>query len=138
MERERAAGVERAGFVVADWQRALGQVTQAETRTVAVLDELGLAELVSTIDGRTSISRRGRPGLRTAAWRATWAALRANAVYAARYEHLTTRAANPLCDRKARAAIAAASLRQLLVVVTRRVAWDPALAGGKEVAPIAA
>src|ERR1700739_3797746 len=42
--------------------------------------------------GSTKVSRRGRPGLRLAAWRALWAALRHNPVYAARYTHLTTRA----------------------------------------------
>jgi hypothetical protein len=40
------------------------------------------------------------------------------------------RAGGP-CSR--RAAIAAALLRQLFVVVTRRVAWDPAVAAGGEV-----
>ena len=66
--------------------------------------------------------------------------MRHNPVYAARYTHLTTRADNPLCDGQARAAIAAALLRQLFVVVTRHVAWDPAIAAGtaKEVAPQAA
>lgn len=100
--------------------------------------------------GRTTISRRGRPGLRTAAWRAVWGALRHNPVYAARYTHLTGRADNPLRDGQARAAIAAALLRQLFVVITRRVAWDPTLAGATaapsnaapsnavEVAPLAA
>ena len=80
--------------------------------------------------GVTAVSRRGRPGLRTAAWRALWGALRHNPVYAARYRHLTTRATNPLRPGQARAAIAAALLRQLFVVVTRRVAWDPAIAAG--------
>jgi len=92
--------------------------------------------------GATAVSRRGRPGLRTAAWRAVWGALRHNPVYTARYTHLTTRAANPLRPGQARAAIAAALLRQLFVVVTRRVAWDPAIAAGtstgKEVARQAA
>lgn len=184
VEQERPAALERAGFVLADWHRALDQVAEAETRMLEVLDVLELTEVVTTIDGlsavgaaailaetgdparfdcsrtwvkhaglcprdnesgtfhgQTTISRRGRPGLRTAAWRAVWGALRANSVYAARYEHLRTRASNPLCDGKARAAIAAALLRQLFVVVTRRIAWDPAIAGGpghQEVAPIAA
>ncbi|MDN5920806.1 MAG: transposase [Pseudonocardia sp.] len=82
-----------------------------------------------TFAGTTTISRRGRPGLRTAAWRAVWGALRHNCVYAAKYAHLTGRAENPLRDGQARAAIAAALLRQLFIVVTRRVAWDPVLAG---------
>lgn len=90
--------------------------------------------------GSTPVSRRGRPALRTAAWRAVWAALRHNTVYADRYTHLTTRRDNPLKDGPARIAIAAALLRQLFVVVSRRVAWDPTLAAAtaKEVAPQAA
>jgi transposase len=90
--------------------------------------------------GATTVSRRGRPGLRLAAWRAVWGALRHNPVYSARYTHLTTRADNPLRPGQARAAIAAALLRQLFVVVTLRIAWDPAIAAGtaREVAPQAA
>lgn len=91
-----------------------------------------------TFTGQTKTSRRGRPGLRTAAWRAVWGALHNNPVYAARYTHLRTRTDNPLRDGQARAAIAAALLRQLFVVVTRRVAWDPAIAAGREVTPLAA
>src|SRR5262249_12715256 len=41
--------------------------------------------------GKTSISGRGRPGLRVAAWRAVWAALPNNPVMAAKFTHLTTR-----------------------------------------------
>jgi transposase len=93
-----------------------------------------------TFAGATKVSGRGRPALRTAAWRAIWGALRHNPVYTARFQHLTTRAANPLRPGQARAAIAAALLRQLFVVITRRVAWDPAIAAGtaREVAPQAA
>jgi transposase len=94
-----------------------------------------------TFAGATKVSGRGRPGLRTAAWRAIWGALRHNPVYAARFARLTTRADNPLRPGQARAAIAAALLRQLFVVITRRVAWDPAIAAGTstgEVAPTAA
>lgn len=78
--------------------------------------------------GATRISGRGRPALRTAAWRAVWGALPNNPVWAARYHHLRTRTDNPLRDGQARTAIAAALLRQLFV--TRRVAWDPAIAAG--------
>jgi transposase len=91
-----------------------------------------------TFHGATKISRRGRPTLRTAAWRAIWGALRHNPVYAARYTHLTTRSNNPLQPGQARAALAAALLRQLFVVITRRVAWDPAVAAGAGVVPQAA
>ena len=41
--------------------------------------------------GRSRISRRGRPRLRLAAWRAVWGALPHNPVMAARYRYLTTR-----------------------------------------------
>jgi transposase len=83
-----------------------------------------------TYTGKTSISRRGRPRLRLAAWRAAWAAIRHNPVLAARYAHLTGREHNRLTDPQARVAVAGALLRQLFVVVTRRVPWDPAIAGG--------
>jgi len=179
--RERAAALERAAFALRDWRRALDELGEVEARMLGVLDDLGLRELVTTIDGlsavgaaailaeagdparfdcartwvkhaglcpranesgafagATKVSGRGRPALRTAAWRAVWGAMRHNAVYAARFEHLRTRTDNPLKDGQARAAIAAALLRQLFVVVTRRVAWDPAIAGGKEVTPAAA
>jgi transposase len=80
--------------------------------------------------GRTRIGRAGRPGLRLAAWRAAWVITRSNPVYAARFTHLTTREHNRLSAGQARAAIAAAILRHLHVVVTRRQAWDPDIAAG--------
>jgi transposase len=82
-----------------------------------------------TFSGRARISRRGRPRLRLAAWRAVWGALPHNPVMAARYRYLTTRQRNRLTGGQARAAIAAALLRWMHVVVTRRVAWDAATAG---------
>ena len=80
--------------------------------------------------GKTSISGRGRPGLRVAAWRAVWAALPNNPVLAAKFTHLTTRDDNRLAPQQARTACAAALLRWIHVVVTQRVAWDPAIAAG--------
>ena len=91
-----------------------------------------------TMTGRSRISGRGRPRLRLAAWRAVWGAFSHNPVMAARYRRLTTRTANPLKDGQARAAIAAALLRWIHVIVTRRVTWDAAIAGSAEAAPIAA
>jgi hypothetical protein len=61
-----------------------------------------------------------------------WGDVHHNTVYAQRYTHPRTRTENPLNDGQARAAIAAALLRQLFVVVTRRVAWNPAIAAGEE------
>jgi transposase len=80
--------------------------------------------------GKTSISGRGRPALRLAAWRAVWAALPNNPVMAARFAHLTTREENRLARQQARTACAAALLRWIHVVITRHVAWDPAIAAG--------
>jgi transposase len=80
--------------------------------------------------GKTAISGKGRPALRLAAWRAVWAALPNNPVLAARFTYLTTREHNRLARQQARTACAAALLRWLHVVVTRRVLWDPAIAAG--------
>jgi len=83
-----------------------------------------------TYQGATTISGRGRPELRLAAWRAVFTALQHNPVLAARYAHLTGRADNPLTDTQARVAVAAAVLRQLHAVVVTRTAWDPTIAAG--------
>lgn len=80
--------------------------------------------------GTTGISGRGRPALRLAAWRATWAALAHNPVLQARHAHLTGRDHHQLNDAQARTALAAALLRWLWVVVTKRVAWQAAIAAG--------
>jgi transposase len=170
---ERDAITERAAFAYQDWMSALAALADIEDRMVAVLGELGLAHLVTTIPGLTAVgaavilaqtgdparydtprawvkhaglapqanesgkyrgktrhSGRGRPGLRTAAWRAIWGALRCNPVYAARHAQLTTRQANRLTNGQAHAALAAALLRQLHVVVTHRIPWDAAIASG--------
>jgi transposase len=81
--------------------------------------------------GDAAISRRGRPALRLAAWRAVWGALRHNPVYAARHAALTRRASDPLTDQQARAAIAAALIRQIHAIITRRVPWDAGIAAGR-------
>ena len=71
---------------------------------------------------------QGRPGLRLAAWRAVWGAQRANPVYGARYQHLTSREHNKLTPTQAQTVIAAAILRHLHAVITTGQAWDPAIA----------
>jgi len=170
---ERDAILERATFAYQDWMAALAAQADADARMLAVLDELGLTGLVTTIPGlsavgaavilaqtgdparydsprtwvkhaglapqanesgkyrgRTRSSGRGRPELRTAAWRVMFGAVRCNPVYAARLTFLTTREGNRLSTGQAHAALAAALLRQLHVVVTRRVPWDAAIASG--------
>jgi transposase len=172
---QRPGALQRAGWVLSDWRAAKARKIEVEAAMVAVLDELGLTELVTsipgisavgaaamlaetgdptrfdspralvkhaglcprenasgTMTGQSRISRRGRPRLRLAAWRAVWGALPHNPVMTARYQHLTTRKANPLKDGQARAAIAAALLRWIHVIVTQRVTWDAAIAGADE------
>lgn len=167
----RPGALERAHLVIEDHRAVRARLAEAEHRMTAVLDELELTDLVTTIPGlsaigaatilaetgdparfhspralvkhaglaprerasgtytgTTRLSGRGRPGLRLAAWRAVWGALHANPVYTARLKHLTTRPDNPLHPGQARAALAAALLRQLHVIITRRIAWNPALA----------
>lgn len=89
----------------------------------------------ATLEGKTRISRRGRPGLRTAAWRAVWGALQGNAVLQAKYRHLTSRDANRLTAGQARAACAAALLRWLWAVIAGGQAWDAAVASGQAARP---
>ncbi len=79
----------------------------------------------------TRISGRGRPALRLAAWRAVWGALHANPVLRARHAHLTSRDHHQLTPTQARTALAAALLRWLWVVVTKRIGWQAAIAAGQ-------
>jgi transposase len=173
VREQRRGALERVHLLTGDWRSLLARLAEAGGRMCAVLDELGLTGLVTSIDGlsalgaavilaetgdlsrfasarsvvkhaglnpaentsatlagRTRISRRGRPGLRTAAWRATWAGLRHNQVLRARYAHLTGRDGARLADGQARAACAAALLRWLYAVITRRQAWDARIAAG--------
>jgi transposase len=97
----------------------------------ALVKHSGLAPAEQTSGrtvGKTRVTGRGRPGLRTAAWRAAWGALKSNAVYQARFTYLTTRSRNPLKPAQARCALAAALLRQLHAVITTGVRWDPVIA----------
>lgn len=85
--------------------------------------------------GESKVSRRGRALLRTAAWRAIWGLLPHNQAFTDFYTRLTRRQHNPLRDGQARAACANKLLRQLWVVLTHRVAWNPAIATGQQPPP---
>ena len=61
-----------------------------------------------------------------------------NLVMATRFSYLTTRQDNRRARQQARTACAAALLRWIHVVVTRHVAWDPAIAAGNTSAQRAA
>jgi transposase len=84
----------------------------------------------ATFRGLTQVSHRGRPGLRTAAWRAAWGALPHNHVLAAKYAHLTTRDRDQLAPQQARAACAATLLRWLHAIVTGRQPFNADIAAG--------
>jgi transposase len=155
-------------LLLEDWQLTRTRLTQAEQRMTAVLSELGLTAVVTSITGlspvgaaailaqtgdprrfataralarhvglapreklsgafagRTRLTGQGRPGLRLAAWRAVWGAQRANPVYRARYQHVTSREHNKLSPTQAQTVIAAAILRHLHAVITTGHAWDP-------------
>lgn len=111
------------------WPRP-GDLTRF-TSARAIVKLAGLApreRLSGTFTGKARLSGAGRPGLRTAAWRAVWGCLHYNSVYVTRYQHLTSREQNKLKPTQAQTVIAAALLRQLWAVVTTGQAWDPARA----------
>lgn len=100
----------------------------------AMVKHAGLAPVDNSSGNRSGaakISRRGRPTLRLAAWRAVWGALRHNDVYAARHAELTHRAVDKLTGQQANAAIAAALIRQIHAIITGRTPWDADIAAGR-------
>jgi transposase len=108
-------------------------------------------------EGQAHISRRGRPGLRLAVWRAVWPLLIHNPVLAARYQAMTAAAdaaaqaahgqpgarsrpagavtAARAQRAKARVACAAALLRWIYSMVVHGTSWDPAAASGAAASP---
>ena len=97
----------------------------------ALVKHAGLApreKLSGTFTGRTKLTGQGRPGLRLAAWRGVWGALKSNPVYAARFAYLTSREHNKLSTGQAHAVLAATLLRHLHAVITIGQRWDPAIA----------
>ena len=103
----------------------------ASARSVVKHAGLNPAENTSaTFRGQTRLSRRGRPGLRVAAWRAVWGALPHNPVLHAKFTHLTRRDTDRLVAAQARAACAATLLRWLHAIVTHRRPFDPGIAAG--------
>ena len=80
--------------------------------------------------GQPHITKRGRPALRLAVWRVTWAMLRHNPVLAAKYTALTTRPTGQLTGAQAHIACAAAVLRWIYALATHHTTWDPRIASG--------
>jgi transposase len=110
-------------------------------------------------EGQSHISRRGRPALRAAAWRAIWPLLLHNPVMAAKYQALVAaaeQAARDTCARarpgsaqaaqaaravrsaraKARVACAASLLRWIYFLAVHGAEWDPVAASGGHLAPL--
>jgi len=97
-------------------------------------------------EGQAHMSRRGRPGLRLAAWRAVWPMLQHNPVMAAKYAAMTQAAGAAAADagprqaraaaaaraRRARARVACAAslLRWIYSMVVHGTSWDAAVASG--------
>jgi transposase len=82
--------------------------------------------------GITKISRRGRPALRLAVWRAAFAVLRHCDVLAAKHAALTSRdGPGRLADGQARMACAASLLRWIYSLIVHGTRWDPAIAAGQ-------
>jgi transposase len=97
----------------------------------ALVKHAGLApgeKLSGAFTGRAKLTGQGRPGLRLAAWRAVRGTQRANPVYGARYQYLTSREHNKLTPTRAQTVIAAAILRQPHAVITTGRARDPVTA----------
>jgi transposase len=84
----------------------------------------------AAFSGQTKISRRGRPALRLAVWRAAWAVLRHCDVLAAKHTALTSRDDGRLADAQARAACAASLLRWIYSLIVHGTRWDPRIAAG--------
>jgi transposase len=81
--------------------------------------------------GKTTMSHRGRPALRLAVWRATWAVLRHCDVLAAKHAALTSREDSRLADAQARVACAASLLRWIHSLIVHGTCWNPAIAAGE-------
>ena len=60
----RPGALERVALLLADWQLTKSRLAQAEQRMTAVLDELGLTALVTSITGLSLSSPPGKPGIR--------------------------------------------------------------------------
>jgi transposase len=82
--------------------------------------------------GKTRVSRRGRPALRLAVWRAAWAVLRHCDVLAAKHAALTSRdGEGKLADGQARVACAASLLRWIYALTVHHTRWDARIAAGE-------
>lgn len=85
--------------------------------------------------GKRTISKRGRSGLRVAAFEAAYSLVRHNPEFKARYRYLQKRENNPLTKKQALVAVANKLLRTLHVMLSKRIPYSPAIATGFELIP---
>lgn len=83
-----------------------------------------------TKNGRTHITKRGRPGLRCLLYQATMVLVARNPQFKALFQHLRTRKANPLKGKPAVVAVACKLLRVLFALAQKRRHYNPALVLG--------
>lgn len=75
--------------------------------------------------GRTRISKRGRPGLRSILYQAAVILVAKNKEFSALYRYLRTRRENPLAGPQALVAVACKLLRVIFALVKKREMYDP-------------
>lgn len=76
--------------------------------------------------GQRSISKRGRPGLRSLLYRASMTLVAKNKEFRTLYHHFLTRPTNPLKKKQALVAIALKLLRVMFALIAGRKEYDPA------------
>ena len=149
--RTEAEMIAMLGGLGIDWQRACQIPGLSPAGLAAIVAEAGdvrryqsSSSLVkhagmsparnesASFRGKTAISRRGRPALRLAAWRATWAVLRHCDVLAAKHAALTGRDDDSrLTPDQARVACAASLLRWIWSLMVHGTCWDARIAAGE-------
>lgn len=75
--------------------------------------------------GRTQISKRGRPGLRSILYQAAVVLVAKNKEFGALYRYLRTRRENPLAGPQALVVVACKLLRVIFALVKKREMYDP-------------
>jgi transposase len=79
-----------------------------------------------TKQGRTKITKRGRPGLRCLLYQAAMVLVARNAQFKALYQHLKNRSENPLKGKQALVAVACKLIRVLFTLAQKKRHYDAA------------
>jgi transposase len=84
-----------------------------------------------TKQGRTKITKRGRPGLRCLLYQAAMVLVARNAQFKALYQHLKNRSENPLKGKQALVAVACKLIRVLFTLAQKKRHYDAATVLGE-------